>query len=146
MLTERLPTNAKIQQSVQQRRKKGCFFPTAGCRSSSFQTRWHGHHEQRRTPETHISRPGWTTTTHASLLSGGGTYHRSQHLCLNCFRGSAATTFHPTTTCLHQPLTETCSWREQRSEHAILTDDTAHLCQSRGRKLTGTQMLGASEG
>lgn len=58
MLTEPLPTNKNRQESVQQRRKKGCFFPAASWRSSSFQTNRHGGHGQRRTREIHTSRPG----------------------------------------------------------------------------------------
>lgn len=141
--------------SSAERKGKCCFSTVTGWRSSSFQTNWCGRHGQRLTPETYTSR-GRLDRLHHSLsnlkphrfccFQEVVFYYRtsrSWHFWSNCFRSKSIPSH---TLVLTQPVTQMYSWRELRSEHAILTDTPARLCQSTGRKLTGIQMSGDNEG
>lgn len=123
-----------------------CRLKFLNVRQTGAEVRARAHH-QKLTPPGQVGAgcPVTWTATWASRLSGGGTYYRtsrSQHLWPNCSRGIPwPHAYNATDTNVLPTGTE-----EPRSEHSILTDAPAHLCQSRGRKRTGIQMLGDSEG
>lgn len=134
-------TKESRQESVQQRRKKGCFFPVTGWRSSSFQTNWRGGHGQRQTPETYTSedRLGWLHHTLNNLkphrlrcFQKVVFYYRtsrSWHFWPNCFKSKSIPSHTPVLT---QPVTQMYSWQEVRSEHAILTDTQPASAKAQG--------------
>lgn len=155
MCLQSLPTKKSTQESVQPRGKKGYFFPVTGWRISSFQTIWCGGHRQRQTPESYTSqdRLGWLHTitwviwSHTGFAAFRKWYSTIGHPGLGTFgqTASEARAFHPTPLCLHSQWHK-CSpdgnWGQNMPSWLTRLPTSAKA----GRKLTGIQMSGDSEG